>query len=144
MNVFTLHPTPPDPFTQVTWTLLHPTPPHPFPPSGNPRPQGHIYIYMRQCWTWTLKPTDQQSDHPMDDHWKVPNPQFKTVGNIPFFIGFQPSKVMQDFATIHSMGYPHLDWIPWNPCCLVHYIPFLSRLSKPHRSHTFLRFACAG
>ena len=81
-----------------------------------------IYIYTRQCWTWTLKPTDQQSDHPMDDPWKVPvgdfmphadltvddilqqmvdgrnpNPQLKTVGNIPFFIGFQPSKVMQDF-----------------------------------------------
>ena len=35
MNVITPHPTPPyptppHPFTQVTWTLLHPTPPHPF------------------------------------------------------------------------------------------------------------------
>ena len=29
--------------------------------------------------------------------------QLKTVVNIPLFIGFQPSKVMQDFATIHSM-----------------------------------------
>ena len=45
MNVITPHPTPPHPFTQVTWTLLHPTPPHPtpFPPRGTPAPKG-IYI----------------------------------------------------------------------------------------------------
>ena len=30
-----------------------------------------------------------------------PNHQLKTVVNIPLFIGFQPSKVVQDFATTH-------------------------------------------
>ena len=62
MNVFTHHPTPLHPFTQVTWTFLHPTssrklheryytPPHPTPspPRGTPAPKGIYIIYIYIC-----------------------------------------------------------------------------------------------
>ena len=44
MNVITPHPTPPLHASYMNVFTPHPTPPHPLPPSGNPRPQGYIYI----------------------------------------------------------------------------------------------------
>ena len=49
MNVITPHPTPPQPTPSRKLHERYYTPPHPttpLPPSGNPRPQGRIYIYI--------------------------------------------------------------------------------------------------
>ena len=47
-----LHPTPPLHASYMNVITPHPTPPHPFPPSGNPRPQGCIYIYIYIYISW--------------------------------------------------------------------------------------------
>ena len=60
---------------------------------------SHLFIW--NSYIWILHTVDGRNPAPVD-RWPI-----------PLFTGFQPSKVMQDFATIHSMWFHPLYHSLW-------------------------------